>query len=549
MKIGLAQVNTTVGNIWGNAEKIIEFQKKAEEAGCELVVYPELAITGYPPRDLAEKKALVRENLEALKAISENCRKAEAVVGFIDRNTSDIGKPIFNAAAVVHRGRVKGIYHKSLLPSYDVFDEGRYFEPGDESLIFEKGNKRFAVTICEDIWSSHAPLKRQIYRNNPLNRLGDVSLDYLINISASPFSLHKEEVRRRIVSEVSGRSRFGVIYLNMVGGNDELIFDGGSFVVDRSGKVTARAASFAEDMVVIDADTGRGDMAEEIEEDTARLAAALVLGLRDYVSKCGFKKVILGLSGGIDSAVTAALSVRALGSENVIGVLMPSPFTSEGSKRDAASLAEKLGIRTYTVPIDNIFDCYLESLKIPFEGKDRDVTEENIQARIRGNLLMAMSNKFGYLVVNTGNKSEMAMGYCTLYGDMTGGLAVLGDVPKTMVYRLGEYLNEKRVIPRDVFTKAPSAELRPGQKDEDKLPPYELLDPILKMYIEENRDPEDIIAAGFSHRLVADIIDQVDRNEYKRRQAPPVLRVTSKAFGIGRRLPIAQNYRHQKDKR
>lgn len=547
MRIGLAQINTTVGDISGNVDKIVFFQKKAEKIGCQLVIYPELSLTGYPLRDLAEKKTVIDENIKALDAISKKCGSSEAVVGFLDRNKSDIGKPIFNAAALLSKRGVEGVYHKSLLPSYDVFDEGRYFEPGDKTLVFERCGLRFGLTICEDIWSNQVSMERQLYKTNPLDRLSDVSLDYLINISASPFSLHKDEVRSRIVSRLSGDSSFGVIYLNLVGGNDELIFDGASFAIDRRCELITRASSFSEDLVVMDTESGRGDIRDKFEGDEANLTEALTLGLRDYVSKCGFQKVILGLSGGVDSAVTAALSVRTLGPENVIGVIMPSKITSRESIDDAYILAKNLGIKTFTIPINDIYSQYINSLKLPLAGTKEDVTEENIQARIRGNLLMAMSNKFGYLLVNTGNKSELAMGYCTLYGDMTGGLSVLGDVPKTMVYLLGDFLNkEKKVIPERIFSKSPSAELRLGQKDEDKLPPYSILDPILKMYIEENMDPDKIVSLGYPADTVAGIVDQVDRNEYKRRQAPPVLRVTSKAFGIGRRLPIAQRYRHNR---
>jgi NAD+ synthase/NAD+ synthase (glutamine-hydrolysing) len=545
MKIGLAQINTTVGDTSGNGGKIIQCHRRAEALGCELVIFPELAVTGYPPRDLVEKKAFVQDNLDALEKVAQQCRKAAAVVGFVDRNPAKVGKPVFNAAALLSRGKIEGVYHKSLLPTYDVFDEGRYFEPGERPLIFEKSGLSFGMTICEDIWIDPPASDRRLYRYDPLEPLEKASVDFIINISASPFSLHKEAVRRRMTEKLSGHSSAGIIYTNLVGGNDELIFDGASFVLDGEGKLRARAADFAEDLVIYDTETGTGDLREELGEDTAHLAEALILGLKDYVTKCGFRKVILGLSGGIDSALTAALSVRALGQENVITVIMPSRYTSPESLVDAREIAGNLKIETLNISIDSIYDKYLESLEGLFKGTDEGVTEENIQARIRGNILMAMSNKFGHLVVNTGNKSELAMGYCTLYGDLSGGLSVLGDVPKTSVYRLGAYLNgEKGDIPERVFTKPPSAELKPDQKDEDILPPYDILDPILKMYIEDNLNLDEIVAAGFPAPLVIEVINGVDINEYKRRQAPPVLRVTSKAFGMGRRLPIAQRYRH-----
>jgi NAD+ synthase (glutamine-hydrolysing) len=545
MKIGLAQINTTVGDIAGNSELILGFQERAEAAGCGLVIYPELAVTGYPPRDLVEKRALVADNLRAVERIAARVRTA-AVLGFVDRNPAAVGKPLCNAAALLSGGGIAAVYHKALLPTYDVFDEGRYFAPGSGELIFERGGLRFGVTICEDLWSRQMVDGRQLYRADPLDRLADTGLDFLINISASPFSLGKEEVRRQLAARRSGGTG-GVIYLNLVGGNDELVFDGSSFVLDRTGRLAARAHRFAEDLVVFDSDLGSGEIREEADDDMTALEAALTLGLQDYVAKCGFGKVILGLSGGIDSAVVAALAARALGPGNVVAVLMPSAVTGDESIEDATRLARNLGLATFTLPIQRICDGYLDALREAFAGREVDATEENIQARVRGNLLMALSNKFGWLLVNTGNKSELAMGYCTLYGDMTGGLSVIGDVPKTLVYPLGRRLNGGReTIPERIFTKAPSAELRPGQKDEDSLPPYASLDPILKLYIEENLDYEDIVAAGHPPDLVADIIDRVDRNEYKRRQAPPVLRITGKAFGIGRRLPIAQRYRHRR---
>jgi NAD+ synthetase len=546
MKIAILQVNTTVGDLTGNRERIADGIRRAEALGCDLAIFHELSLTGYPPRDLVEKEDFIRGSLEAVHSLAPLCARTAALVGFVDRNPSRFGKPVFNAAALLADGRLAGTYHKALLPTYDVFDEGRHFEPGAGSLVFERGGCRFGVTICEDIWNVPDVPDRRLYRTDPLERLRGERIDFLVNLSASPFSLHKEQTRRNIAASALGHVSRGLIYVNQVGGNDELIFDGSSFVVDPKGKFLARAGRFVEDLVVFDTDGMTGDVRPETDSDMEVLRSALCLGLRDYVAKCGFREVILGLSGGIDSSVVAALAVEALGPERVLGVLMPSIVTSAESVADASELAAALGIRTVTVPIAGVMEEYRRALEPTFAGRDPDVTEENLQARIRGNVLMALSNKFGHLLVNTGNKSELAMGYCTLYGDMNGGLSIIGDVPKTMVYPLGRRLNAGRVvIPERCFTKPPSAELRPGQRDDDSLPPYEVLDPILRMYVEENRELGEIAAAGYPAELVAEVIDRVDRNEYKRRQSPPVLRVTSKAFGSGRRLPVAQRYTHR----
>ncbi len=546
MKIAIVQVNSTVGDFAGNRERIAGGIHRAEGLGCGLALFHELALTGYPPRDLVEKEDFVRDSIESLHSLATLCIRTAALIGFVDRNVTRFGKPVHNAAGLLADGRLAGVYHKSLLPTYDVFDEGRHFEPGSGRMIFERGGCRFGVTICEDIWNTPDGPDRRLYRTDPLERLRGERIDFLVNLSASPFSLHKEETRRSIASSALGYVSRGLIYVNQVGGNDELVFDGGSFAVDARGAVVAQAGRFVEDLVVLDTDALTGEVRPDIGPDMEILRAALVMGLCDYVAKCGFREAILGLSGGIDSAVVAALATEALGPDRVLGVLMPSAITAEESVVDAHKLAAALGIRTVTVPIAGIVEAYGRSLGPAFNGHAPDVTEENLQARIRGNVLMALSNKFGHLLINTGNKSELAMGYCTLYGDMNGGLSIIGDVPKTMVYALGRKLNKARpVIPERCFTKPPSAELRPGQRDDDSLPPYEVLDPILRMYIEENREVSEIIAAGFPAAMVADVVDRVDRNEYKRRQAPPVLRVTSKAFGSGRRLPVAQRYTHR----
>ncbi len=543
MKIALAQINTTVGDIEGNGRKIHEAIEKAKLLKADLVVFSEMTITSYPPRDLLEKDSFVEDNLRKLDEVADWSQKIGVICGFVDRNQTGTGKGLFNAAAVLYEGKILLRQHKSLLPSYDVFDEARYFEPARKREILKFRERGLAISICEDVWNDKDFWKRRLYSIDPAEELVRKGGEILINISASPYSMGKFLLRQRMLSEIARKYRRPLIYVNQVGGNDELIFDGASFAMDVEGELAAQCRDFEEDLVVYDTEK-QGGPVHPVSDQEASIFKALVMGTRDYSEKCGFKKVILGLSGGIDSALTAVIAVKALGKSNVLAVMMPSQYSSEGSLQDGKKLAKNLGIEYRVIPIERIFQSYQNSLKEIFRGKKPDVAEENIQARIRGNLLMAISNKFGYLVLTTGNKSETAVGYSTLYGDMAGGLAVISDVPKTLVYRLARYANrEREVIPEAIIEKAPSAELRPNQQDEDSLPPYSILDGILKAYVEDNLNPQDIVSLGYSPELVNEIIRRVDANEFKRRQAVPGIRVTSKAFGMGRRLPIAQKYR------
>jgi NAD+ synthetase len=543
MKIALAQIDTTVGDIEGNGKKIHEAIEKARLLKVDLVVFSEMTITSYPPRDLLEKDSFIGDNLRKLEELAGWSRGIGIICGFVDRNQSGTGRSLFNAAAFLHGGKVMFRQYKSLLPTYDVFDETRYFEPAHEREILRFRDVALAVSICEDVWNDKDFWKRRLYQIDPTKDLIRKGGGILINISASPYSTEKLSLRREILGKIARKYRRPLIYVNQVGGNDELIFDGASFAMNAKGEIVAQCRDFEEDMVVYDTETQEGAV-HPVSQEEASVFRALVMGTRDYAEKCGFSKVVLGLSGGIDSSLTAVLAVEALGKDHVLGVMMPSPYSSEGSFTDSKKLANNLGIQYRVISISSIFQAYNDSLKEIFKGQEPDVTEENVQARIRGNLLMAISNKFGYLVLTTGNKSEIAVGYSTLYGDMAGGLAVISDVPKTLVYRLARYANRDReLIPEDVIRKAPSAELRPNQRDEDTLPPYPVLDGILKAYVEDNLSPQAVASLGYSPELVKEIIRRVDANEYKRRQAVPGLRVTSKAFGMGRRLPIAQKYR------
>jgi NAD+ synthase (glutamine-hydrolysing) len=540
MKVALAQINPTVGDIRGNARKIRDWTARAARRGADLVLFPELAITGYPPRDLVEHAHFVERNRRAVQELAERIQRPAVVLGFVDQNPEPQGNRLCNAAAFLTGGRIAAVRHKRLLPTYDVFDESRHFAPGAANTPVDFGAEKVGLTICEDMWNQAGFWPRRIYGLDPVELLAASGAEYLVNISSSPF--HRRKVRRRldIVQSHVRQIRRPFFFVNQVGGNDELIFDGNSFAVDGDGRLIAQAKGFAEDLLLVEADAP-GEREWRSPEDIDEVHDALVLGLRDYTRKCGFKKVVLGLSGGIDSAVTAALAVEALGKENVVGVSMPSPFSSRGSIKDAQALAKNLGIPLHALPITPIFSAYKRTLAKAFRGRPSDVTEENLQARIRGTLLMALSNKFGMLLLTTGNKSELSMGYCTLYGDMNGGLAVISDVPKMMVYALGRRLNCPRpVIPEASFTKPPSAELRPDQTDQDSLPPYAVLDAILEAYVEEGKDVDEIAASGHPRALVEKILATIDRSEYKRRQAAPGLRITPKAFGIGRRLPIAR---------
>lgn len=542
MKIACAQVNPTVGDIAGNTRKILQFTKLAKEQSAHLVIFPELAITGYPPRDLLERSHFVESNLQALNELKVYAQGIAIIVGFADKNPTSEGKPLFNAAALLEEGEIASVHYKSLLPTYDVFDEGRYFEPAAGNMPIKIGNLRTAITICEDLWTDEVCGPRKLYYHDPIEALARKRIHLLINISASPYSVGKDKLRLELLKNQALKYRIPIALCNQIGGNDELIFDGNSLIVDAKGTVIGRAKSFEEDLILVDleANAGQADVVEL--DDMTSVYKALVLGTRDYAHKCGFKRAVIGLSGGVDSAVTACIATEALGKENVLGVAMPSRFSSKGSLSDSEALAKNSGIEYKVVPIEPIYESYLREFDKLFPSKPPDTTEENIQARIRGNLLMAISNKLGHLVLSTGNKSEFSTGYCTLYGDMCGGLAVISDVPKTMIYSLArEVINkEHEVIPQSTLTKPPSAELKPNQRDSDSLPEYELLDPILKAYIEEGKSLDEIATMGFDKAVVSDVIRRVEANEYKRRQAAPGLKVTSKAFGIGRRYPIAR---------
>lgn len=554
VRVGLAQINCTVGDLKGNCEKILEYVTKAQEAGVHIVSFPELAVTGYPPEDLLLKPKFIADNLHAVRQLSGEIGSIVAIVGFVDANR----KRLYNAAAVIQGGKIKGIHHKRFLPNYDVFDEKRYFVRGGSAPVFLLGNVLFGVNICEDIWYMEGPARRQAAMGAKL----------ICNINASPYHIGKAKIREDIARKQARGNELVVVYTNMVGAQDELVFDGQSMVVESDGRLIARAEAFKEELLVVDLEipetasqattrtivmeTGglpRGEAAAPQKTAAAlsqveEVYQALLLGLHDYVFKNGFRKVVIGLSGGIDSALVAVLAVDALGRKNVTAVFMPSRFSSTESEVDAGELAENLGIRFLNVSIEDTYRSYLQMLEPTFEGRGQDETEENIQARIRGNILMALSNKFGWLVLTTGNKSEMSVGYATLYGDMAGGFAVIKDVPKTLVYQLCLYRNRLgHVMPDRIITKAPSAELKPDQKDSDTLPPYDILDPVLKAYVEEEASAEHIVMSGYAEALVKRVIGMVDRTEYKRRQSPPGIRITSKAFGKDRRMPITNKYK------
>lgn len=547
MRIALAQINTTVGDLAGNAGLIVRAAERAAEAGARMAVFPELSITGYPPRDLVEKASFRERSEEWVLRVAEATARLPLalVVGYVGRSESPLGKRATNSAAVLSGGRVLFRQSKMLLPTYDVFDEARYFVPAERQEPFALDGRRMALVICEDAWNDKQFWERPLYRRDPVGELAHEGAEILVSINASPYHMGKRALRREIFAATARRHGLPVVYVNQVGGNDQLVFDGSSFAMDRDGNVRAAAASFAEDLVVFDAAAGEAERRENFEEECEAVYEALVLGTRDYIRKCGFSRVLVGLSGGIDSSLVAAVAVDALGAENVTGVGMPGPYSSEGSVTDARAMAQALGIRFELISITPIYEKYLEALDPLFAGCPRDLTEENLQARIRGGVLMALSNKWSALLLTTGNKSELAVGYCTLYGDMCGGLAVIADVPKTLVYRLSRVANQRHsgAIPESVFNKPPSAELRPDQKDSDSLPPYDVLDLVLKGYVEEYRTPQEIAREhGLTVELVTDIINKVDRSEYKRQQAAPGLKVTSKAFGMGRRFPIAQKY-------
>jgi NAD+ synthase (glutamine-hydrolysing) len=540
MKIGFAQINTTVGDFAGNCERILRAYGELDAAGADIVLTPELAITGYPPQDLLFKSRFVPENLAALEKVHSKVGSTPLIVGFVAPNSSEDGRPFHNAAAVLEEDRATQVIHKSLLPTYDVFDEARYFEPAARAEPVVIRGRKFGVTICEDIWTSEY-LHRPLYSLDPVAKLLSGGATAILNLSASPFQLGKPVQRLEMIR--SQAQRFGVpfFYCNAVGGNDQLVFDGNSLAVSGSGDLFWQGTSFAEQVALVAEESGAMQPAQT--DDMADLHHALWLGLRDYMRKCGFKTCVLGLSGGIDSAVTACIAMAAVGRENVTGVAMPSQFSSQHSVDDAETLAANLGIRYLKIPIQQAFEAFKTQMHEAFAGRAEDITEENMQARLRGLTLMSLSNKFGSLLLTTGNKSELAVGYCTLYGDMCGGLAVISDVPKTIVYQLARFINRRGpIIPESSLTKPPSAELRPNQTDQDTLPPYEVLDAILALYVEEHLSGADIVARGYDEKTVRWVVRRVDFNEYKREQAAPGLKVTGRAFGLGRRMPIAQKF-------
>ena len=564
MKVALAQLNPTVGDLEGNEAAILAAYRHGIDAGAAIVVCPELCVTGYPPRDLLLKPRFVAANLETLDQLAAATNQTALLVGFVGRNKSRPGREVTNSVALLQHGKVAATRAKTLLPTYDVFDEDRYFEPAGENPVVEFNGRKIALTICEDIWNDEDFWPERRYQHNPPVELTAAGARVIFNISASPWHVGKDRTRHDMLRSLALKSNRPVVFCNQTGGNDELVFDGCSLVFNAAGGLIAQGKQFAEDFLVVDTGSTAGvDLLELCPEEA--VYRALVLGLRDYFQKCGFERAVLGLSGGIDSAVTACLAVAALGSKNVRGISLPSQFSSQHSLEDARVLAGRLGIAHDVIPIQKAFETVKEELKPVFAGRPEDTTEENLQARLRGVILMALSNKFGSLLLTTGNKSELAVGYCTLYGDMCGGLAVISDVPKTMIYRLAKWMNEqggdalprvqagqergpaglpgREIIPASSIAKPPSAELRPNQCDQDSLPPYEQLDAILDLYVVNGKSAAEIVAAGHDEATVRKVIRLIDLNEYKRRQAAPGLKVTTKAFGIGRRMPIAQKFR------
>ena len=544
LRVAVAQIDTTVGDFPGNSEKIVTFGRRAEREGADLVLFPELAVSGYPPKDLLDRRSFLVESERAADRIARASGDGVWLFGTPLRNPARTGRAVFNAAVAARGGKRVGEYHKRLLPTYDVFDEGRYFEPGRRPpLVLRVKGMRVGVTICEDIWNDKAFWKRPLYPHDPVAELRPLDLDLHANISASPYTLGKDRLRRRFMAQIARHTKVPLVVCNLVGGNDGLVFDGASTAFDSAGRLVARARAFEEDFWTIDVPGGRGPI-PAAEADVAGIRKALLLALSDYASKCGFSEAVLGVSGGIDSAVTAALAADALGREKVLGVAMPGPYSSPESLRDARELARRLGIRLIEIPIGPVFEAYRRVLSPAFGAGDCMRAEENLQARVRGALLMALSNRFGYLVLSTGNKSEIATGYCTLYGDMAGGYALISDVPKTLVYDLAREINrEEERIPAAILSKDPSAELRPNQKDTDSLPPYSELDRLIEALVDLSL-PVDVAArrAKVSTEVARDIARRLDRNEYKRRQMPPGPKVTAKAFGEGRRYPIAHRF-------
>jgi NAD+ synthase/NAD+ synthase (glutamine-hydrolysing) len=541
VKIALGQINPTVGDFSGNAAKHVEFSRRAREAGAGLILFPELSVCGYPPRDLVERPSFVHRNRETAEQIASQARGIAVICGLVTPAESETGKSVMNSAALLQDGKVAFLQSKMLLPTYDVFDEMRNFAPAKSQELFSLCGNRVALTICEDAWNDKLFWPKRLYIVDPIDALVRAGANLVLNISASPFWIGKREVRRDMLASIARQHKVPVAMVNQVGGNDSLVFDGSSIVLNAEGKVIAQGRSFEEDLIYFDSKALTGDLHEAMQGEEASVYAALVMGTRDYMYKCGFRKAIIGLSGGIDSALTAVLAADAVGPENVIGVGMPGPYSSAGSIDDARALAKNLGVRFELLSINAVFEAYRQTLKEVFVGREEDTTEENIQSRARGTLLMALSNKFGAIVLSTGNKSELGVGYCTLYGDMVGGLAVISDLPKTLVYRLSHYVNSRHaVIPAATLQKPPSAELRPNQKDSDSLPPYEILDAVLEDYVEDAHSVERIAADhGFDIEVVRRVVRMVDRAEYKRQQAAAGIKISPKAFGYGRRFPIA----------
>jgi NAD+ synthase (glutamine-hydrolysing) len=542
LRIALLQINPTAGDIGGNAALIVAGAKRARELDADLVVTPELALMGYLPRDLLMSRGFVQKSCQELGRIARELKDAPPLlVGVATPNPAEMGRPLFNSAVLLRGGEVGPAFHKTLLPTYDVFDEDRYFEPASEPGILELDGWRLGISICEDVWNDRNFWHRRRYHHDPIEVLTERGAQAILNLSASPFTVGKQRLREDMLGQMARRYGVPLLFTNQVGGNDDLIFDGRSSAYDAGGRLFARAKGFSEDVLVVDVAAATGSIAEDDFTPEAEIWNALVLGVRDYARKTRFRKVLLGLSGGVDSALTAAIAAEAMGPANVLGVMMPSVYSSAGSVDDSVELARNLGIETLTLPIAEIMKTYDATLAPAFDHLPPDVTEENIQSRIRGNLLMALSNKFGSLLLTTGNKSEMSVGYCTLYGDMNGGLAVIADLPKMMVYRVSRWRNQRRPdIPESILTKAPSAELRPNQTDQDSLPPYELLDQILELHVEQSQSAEEIIAQGYDEATVRRVLRLVRMAEFKRKQAAPVLKVTSRAFGTGWRMPIVR---------
>ncbi len=576
MKIALAQINPVIGDFTHNARLVVSRAEEAKRQGCDLVVFSELVLCGYPPQDLLERSSFLADHDAVFEEIVQNINGISVILGVLGRHTGSTGKPLHNCAVLFRDGKVEFVTRKRLLPSYDVFDETRYFEPGTANTTMDYQGLNIAVTICEDIWNDKDVFGRPLYSDDPVAEIISAAgtagrkIDLMINLSASPYHIGKNKQRYNIFSKVCAKHGFPLIYVNQVGGQDSLLFDGNSLVLDNQGEVLVQGKQFQDDLVLFDWNewqknrppssslkhktesekkavaVGSTVNVSVSDDDIGAVFDALTMGVRDYVGKCGFSKGLLGLSGGIDSSLTAAIACKALGPQNVMGIAMPSPYTSSESIEDAKLLSENLGCHFEIISITSIFETFLNTLDPVFAGYEVDVTEQNLQARVRGSLLMALSNKFGFLLLSTGNKSEMAVGYCTLYGDMSGGLAVIADVPKMLVYQLAGYVNRKlEIIPRRVVEKAPSAELAPNQLDQDDLPPYEVLDPILAAYLEENMGMADIVERGFDREIVEDVLRRIRINEYKRKQAPIALKVTTKSFGPGRRYPTAQNYRER----